>query len=172
MEEKHRGPCQAVTGRSNLVLRGEATLRKEVTLNPGPKRWARGGPNEEEKKNIPWRRNSVSAGPEAGVGSGNVKGNLLQCGSKWWVSVMGEASGKPVHAEPRDRQKMGAFCREQGEAITCLRVGWQNRICIFKISPGCIWSMKAELVGLRVDARRPKSSWSSVQKIMITWIRQ
>lgn len=33
MEEKQRGPCQTVTGRSNLVWRGEATLRKGGTLN-------------------------------------------------------------------------------------------------------------------------------------------
>ena len=34
MEEKQRGPCQTVTGRSNLVWRGKATLMKGGTLNP------------------------------------------------------------------------------------------------------------------------------------------
>ena len=93
-----------------------------MTLNPS-KRWARRGSNEEERKNIPCRRNSPSAGSEAGVGSDNVKGNLQQCGSKWWVSAMGDASGKPMHAEPRDGPRMGAFCGEHRETITCWRVG-------------------------------------------------
>lgn len=48
---------------------------------------------------------------------------MQQCGSKRWVSVIGDASGEPAHAEPRDRQRMGAFCGEQWEAISDLRVG-------------------------------------------------
>lgn len=56
------------------------------------------------------------------------QGNPLPRGSKWWVSVMGDASGKPVRAEPRDRQRMGAFCKEHGEAIPRLGRGGVDKI--------------------------------------------
>lgn len=56
------------------------------------------------------------------------QGNLLPRGSKWWVSVMGDALGKPVRAEPRDRQRMGAFHKEHGGSHYTFAEGRVNKI--------------------------------------------
>lgn len=75
-------------------MRGEATLRKEVTLSPRAMGWTRSGPNGEERKNFPCRRIITSASAEACGGSDNDEDPAGQLGSKRWVSVMADASAK------------------------------------------------------------------------------
>lgn len=84
------------------------------------------------------------------------QGNLLPRGSKWWVSVMGDALGKPVRAEPRDRQRMGAFHKEHGEATTRLRRGGLTKSDLrLKNNSWLHLERGGWISGLRVDAGRP-----------------
>lgn len=87
----------------------------------------------------------------------NVKGNPLPRGSKWWVSVMGVASGNPVRAEPRDSQRMGAFCKELWEAITCFGVGEELMKSDLHLKNNSWLHLEygGWISGLRVDAGRP-----------------
>lgn len=109
MEEKHSGLCQAVTGRSNLVLREEATPMKEVTLSPRPKGRARGGPNEEERRarhaeetaHLQALRQAVVQTMTRAILRGSV-------GARRGVRD-GRCFRGPARAEPRDRKRTGAF---------------------------------------------------------------
>lgn len=73
-------------------------------------------------KNVPCRRNSKPAGPEASSGSDNDKGNDCR-----WEQVVGARDGRcfrrPYLCRAKGQAGEGAFCGEQRGAMTALTVG-------------------------------------------------